>query len=309
MFLFMCYHCGSPKSWKYFRLLTPVKEEATSTPPVTDSIEKQQTQTIKVDDNWGVDSSDAWGDSDDWGTEENKSQDTEIEQLINSTSQQLQELSLTPNFETPIVNTTECNQVISINLDNNNNNNNNNEENNKNDSDNIIISSIDDKKDELYFGWNWIAVEEDIIPTIDGKEYKNVEVARDEEWGGEEYEKVRIHDKYFSKFLKQLSYNEEQLLRYEFKGNPLFLYEHKEIIPKCPECGKQRVFELQIMPNFITYLSQHIEDRSNKYQMMSIGSIFLYSCSADCVPKNCKEEKVPIEQYLIEEYLVIQDSV
>ncbi|KAI5361542.1 putative programmed cell death protein [Septoria linicola] len=126
-------------------------------------------------------------------------------------------------------------------------------------------------------------------------------------------------DKTFQKFADRLSQNPEQVLRYEFDGQPL-LYSKKDKvgklldppqgkdakvktsgsgrIPRCTNCGAERVFELQLTPHGITELEA--EDMS--LDGMDWGTILLGVCSKDCQEKGKKEGEVGY----VEEWVGVQ---
>jgi len=133
-------------------------------------------------------------------------------------------------------------------------------------------------------------------------------------------------DKTFQRFADRLAQNPEQALRYEFSGQPL-LYSRTDAVgkllateqelsnakvqtveraggdvtnkvPKCPNCGSARVFELQLTPHAITELEA--DDMS--LDGMDWGTILLYSCNADCQVKG----KTRGEVGYLEEWVGVQ---
>lgn len=125
-------------------------------------------------------------------------------------------------------------------------------------------------------------------------------------------------DKAFLRFSTRLEHNPEQILRYEFRGEPLLYSYADEIgkrlhkhhhqpsghvqvqttggngggsdanIPRCEYCGTQRVFELQLVPHAISML----EDGREKLGLdpkddagMEWGTILLGVCGKDCAPE------------------------
>ena len=123
-------------------------------------------------------------------------------------------------------------------------------------------------------------------------------------------------DKTFQKFADRLGQNPEQVLRYEFKGKPLLysdadavgklLAPHSENasssntkittagsrsgsgLPRCQNCGADRVFEVQLTPHAITELEA--EDMS--VDGMEWGTIILGVCSKDCKSNDIDEGEV-----------------
>ncbi|KAH8724609.1 programmed cell death protein 2 [Phaeosphaeriaceae sp. PMI808] len=123
-------------------------------------------------------------------------------------------------------------------------------------------------------------------------------------------------DKAFQKFADRLAENPEQVLRYEFKGKPL-LYSDSDTIgkllayhsenasstnakvtttssrggaglPRCQNCGAERVFEIQLTPHAITEL----EADELSIDGMEWGTIILGVCSQDCKPSDVSEGEV-----------------
>lgn len=112
-------------------------------------------------------------------------------------------------------------------------------------------------------------------------------------------------DKTFQKFADRLAQNAEQVIRYEFKGQPL-LYSKSDAVgkllapsdaqnakvavgrgpgggrmPRCENCGSGRVFEVQLTPHAITELEA--EDLS--LEGMEWGTIIVGVCEKDCAPR------------------------
>jgi len=130
-------------------------------------------------------------------------------------------------------------------------------------------------------------------------------------------------DKTFQKFADRLAQNPEQVLRYEFDGQPL-LYsstdsvgkrlapEHTAAalspkvsskkqgsgIPRCTTCGGDRVFELQLAPYAITEL----EADEMGLEGMDWGTILMAVCSKDCVPNGTNDGAVGY----VEEWVGVQ---
>ncbi|CZT15381.1 related to rat apoptosis protein RP-8 [Ramularia collo-cygni] len=102
-------------------------------------------------------------------------------------------------------------------------------------------------------------------------------------------------DKTFQKFADRLAQNPEQILRYEYAGQPL-LYSKTDAIgkkfsategkisttalPRCGNCGAGRVFELQLTPQLIMELEK--DDMS--LDGMDWGSVIVGCCEKDCYP-------------------------
>ena len=105
-------------------------------------------------------------------------------------------------------------------------------------------------------------------------------------------------DKTFQRFADRLAQNPMQVLRYEYKGTPLLYSSNDNVgklfsrpctksygsqpselaIPRCPHCGTERVFELQLTPYVIAELERGEEGSDG----MEWGTIILAVCTADC---------------------------
>ncbi|KAL9125870.1 MAG: hypothetical protein Q9217_004983 [Psora testacea] len=112
-------------------------------------------------------------------------------------------------------------------------------------------------------------------------------------------------DKTFQRFADRLAQDPEQVLRYEFGGVPLLYSKSDAVgklfsaassdgstdgkvktkaggatsgIPSCPNCGKPRVFELQLVPQAIAKL----EKDESGLDGMEWGTIIMGVCTADC---------------------------
>ena len=131
--------------------------------------------------------------------------------------------------------------------------------------------------------------------------------------GGKEDKEIyeSAHDAVFQKFADRVGENPEQILRYEFKGKPLLysdadavgkaLASHAENtsskvqvagktagIPRCQNCGAERVFEVQLTPHAITEL----EAEEMSIDGMEWGTIIVGVCSKDCKPGDVEEGQV-----------------
>ncbi|KAG3255805.1 programmed cell death protein 2-like isoform X3 [Ictidomys tridecemlineatus] len=114
--------------------------------------------------------------------------------------------------------------------------------------------------------------------------------------GNEKYEKTKIKsgDQMFYKFMKRIAACQEQILRYSWSGEPLFLTcPTSEItdIPACSHCGGQRIFEFQLMPALISMLQS-----ANLGLSVEFGTILVYTCEKSCWPQN---HQTPMEEFCI----------
>jgi pre-rRNA-processing protein TSR4 len=86
-------------------------------------------------------------------------------------------------------------------------------------------------------------------------------------------------DPVFAAFEKRLAREPEQVVRWQFRGSPLWatkqVPEPYDITP-CEHCGSDRVFEMQILPTIITPLGCDIEHG------MDFATVAIYTCSESC---------------------------
>ncbi|KAK5721525.1 hypothetical protein LTR15_006114 [Elasticomyces elasticus] len=131
-------------------------------------------------------------------------------------------------------------------------------------------------------------------------------------------------DRTFQRFADRIAQNPEQILRYEFDGQPL-LYSRKDAVgklldsapeqgsskvqiasssgstskmPRCSNCGAVRVFECQLTPHAIAQL----EADEMSIDGMDWGTILLGACNADCQQHSKKHGEVGY----VEEWVGVQ---
>ncbi|XP_014211929.1 programmed cell death protein 2 [Copidosoma floridanum] len=87
-----------------------------------------------------------------------------------------------------------------------------------------------------------------------------------------------FEDKTFSKFTKRIKSNPHQVLRYNRGGKPLYISSENQMddIPKC-ECGSERQFEFQIMPQLLVKLNL-----DNVLHNIDWGVLLIYTCKHSC---------------------------
>ncbi|NXA45639.1 PDD2L protein, partial [Nothocercus julius] len=111
----------------------------------------------------------------------------------------------------------------------------------------------------------------------------------------EKYEKseVKSGDHAFHKFMKRISVCPEQIIRYSWGGEPLFItsppVDFNKDIPACSNCGSNRVFEFQLMPALVSML------QSDTDLSVEFGTAIVYTCERSCWPTN---HQAPIEEFI-----------
>jgi len=100
-------------------------------------------------------------------------------------------------------------------------------------------------------------------------------------------------DTTFQKFADIVGQNPEQCIRYEFGGQPL-LYSKADAVgkllkaggpgmPRCSNCGANRVFEVQLTPHAIEQLES--EEDNDIAEGMDWGTIIVGVCEKDCTER------------------------
>ena len=105
-------------------------------------------------------------------------------------------------------------------------------------------------------------------------------------WSGEQYEPNKAYTKQLSRFLKTVQRAPEQVLRYKFQGEPLWVTSFQKEMPEvslCGLCGSARVFELQLMPQGLNWVIEHlVTSMAAKLRLIGIGSVLLFTCPSSC---------------------------
>ncbi|KAF3763458.1 hypothetical protein M406DRAFT_293149 [Cryphonectria parasitica EP155] len=122
-------------------------------------------------------------------------------------------------------------------------------------------------------------------------------------------------DSTFQKFADRLAQNPDQCIRYEFGGAPL-LYSKNDavgkklhdvpasgtgrVLPRCGQCGAERVFEVQMTPQAIAELES--EEEAGVLDGMDWGTVIVAVCEKDCIPRHVEEG----EAGYVEEWVGVQ---
>ncbi|RDW73840.1 hypothetical protein BP5796_07282 [Coleophoma crateriformis] len=122
-------------------------------------------------------------------------------------------------------------------------------------------------------------------------------------------------DKTFQKFADRLAQNPEQVIRYEFKGQPLLYSKHDIVgklftgekghekvqtssgsgnkLPRCGNCGTSRVFEVQLTPHAI----MELESEEMSIDGMEWGTIIVGVCEKDCQQQHLNGDVGYVEEF------------
>ncbi|XP_061450374.1 programmed cell death protein 2-like isoform X2 [Rhineura floridana] len=112
----------------------------------------------------------------------------------------------------------------------------------------------------------------------------------------EKYEKsdVEKRDQVFLKFMKRISLCREQILRYSWGGQPLFITcpstDIRTTVPPCNNCKSKRIFEFQLMPTLVSMLKTRDEGVSVEFAT-ALG----YTCEKSCWPA---DQKTALEEFI-----------
>jgi len=102
--------------------------------------------------------------------------------------------------------------------------------------------------------------------------------------GKEKYEKtpdIEHGDIVFYRFQQKIRYAPDQIIRYDWSGNPLILTKNdRNITRKCRYCQSTCIFEFQLMPALVNFL------RIDNQIGLEFGTVFVYTCSANCWDNN-----------------------
>lgn len=84
----------------------------------------------------------------------------------------------------------------------------------------------------------------------------------------------------FERFRRILNLNNEQILRYQRSGAPLWATDRAPLLsepPPCEKCGAGRCFEFQLMPHLLTLIE--VDQLGNSIDW---ASVYVYTCSRTC---------------------------
>ncbi|ETO14053.1 hypothetical protein RFI_23315 [Reticulomyxa filosa] len=107
------------------------------------------------------------------------------------------------------------------------------------------------------------------------------------EWMDETYEEDPVMDPLVD-YLDRIALDGKQCIRYCYGDKPLYPHSINNIVPPCPKCQHQRVFECQIMSNILlclTFPSSHaskLKSMLNEHEWLTVG---IFVC-----PKACSDD-------------------
>jgi len=99
------------------------------------------------------------------------------------------------------------------------------------------------------------------------------------------YEKSTIIGKSLKSFSKCVKLCPEQVARYSYGGNPLYLDDKQELLayPKCVHCGSKCVFEMQLMPALLPYLEHDkLNVEGDTTMDIEYGTVVVFTCENNC---------------------------
>ncbi|KAF6032356.1 PDCD2L [Bugula neritina] len=275
LYVFSCSNLSCYKTnlgWQVLRIQQPVSNVTAS------NKHEQPTKSAAFDIEWSV------GDADDWGD-----------------SQENSECSWDDNspYNTPPLNTREASETSRV------------DETRVYDLEHAVYGlSLGSSTDSLGFDSYYVSVSEEVIaqPKFSKQDRQllddyNLEdaslnnrkggAATKSATNGEHYEKTHVAhgDTVFYKFMKALSKNPSQIIRYDYCGNPLPMTSiDTSSISACQNCGSQRVFEVQLMPSLMQSLTMN-----NQATHLDVGTLIIYSCS-----KSCWDGKTLVEHPIVQ---------
>lgn len=139
-----------------------------------------------------------------------------------------------------------------------------------------------------YFKPYYISVIEEPADFINKKKYEKMAencMSTDGSTGSEVYENqcptAFKNDKNNYKFYKQLRRCPEQILRYQWNGEPLISSINSNFSVETCQCKSIMTFEFQLMPSLITFLLNNKIDKSAKINL-DFETILAYTCKKNC---------------------------
>ncbi|CAJ1405853.1 unnamed protein product [Effrenium voratum] len=105
----------------------------------------------------------------------------------------------------------------------------------------------------------------------------------------------RVGIDWWRRFQRRVARSPEQVLRYHWGGEPLWLQAPSgTAVPHC-SCGSRRGFELQLMPMLHAQLAAAAPAEKSSALSMEWGTVVVFTCAKDCPAADPKEEFVVVQ--------------
>ncbi|KAM9978795.1 hypothetical protein ACTFIY_012555 [Dictyostelium cf. discoideum] len=211
--------------------------------------------------------------------------------------------------------------------DNNNNNNDNDNNNNNNDDDDDDEYDDDNDEDDIDLDENGNAIYKneigkELVPTNGGggetvtgdadaiskfEDYVS-ETGKKAEFNEETFTKIK--DKSLIYFKRVIEKDQDQILRYSKHSNYPILWvsdtdQAPSQIPTCSNCGSNRKFEFQILPQLLYFLGMDSSLENNSSDI-DFGILSIYTCESSCKINNSSSSPSSSSSF-VKEFIFKQD--